>query len=255
MSTEQFYDGFADTYRFIYMDWEQSVERQATMLHEFLGGLGVAPQATVWDCTCGIGTQAIALAMQGYKVYATDISEQSVIHARSYAQQFNTTGDLQFAVADLLEAPAPPSEVDVALAFDNPIAHFQTDTELQTAFANMTNHLKSGGLLTTSLRDYDVISQEKPHQSHIRVHDSGNSRRVMFQVWDWKEDASGYESEMFVVTRDDEESKAQSYHTNFRAWLREEVTAILNRVGLTAITWHMPDQSGFYQPIVTAKKP
>ena len=41
-------------------------------------------------------------------------------------------------------------------------------------------------------------------------------------------------------------------HTRLRAWQRTEIDAVMAQVGLENVTWHMPEDSGFYQPIVTA---
>ncbi|MCP4527901.1 MAG: class I SAM-dependent methyltransferase, partial [Aestuariibacter sp.] len=35
---------------------------------------------------------------------------------------------------------------------------------------------------------------------------------------------------------------------------RNELNEVLRTAGLTDIRWHMPDDSGYYQPIVTALK-
>jgi hypothetical protein len=43
--------------------------------------------------------------------------------------------------------------------------------------------------------------------------------------------------------------------TQLRAWRRAELTLILNQAGLSDIQWHMPDSSGYYQPVVSARKP
>ena len=65
--TGQFYAGLAPLYHLIYSDWDQSMERQATVLdsviHEAWGKV-----STVLDVSCGIGTQAIGLAKLGYIV-------------------------------------------------------------------------------------------------------------------------------------------------------------------------------------------
>jgi len=39
-----------------------------------------------------------------------------------------------------------------------------------------------------------------------------------------------------------------------RALLRDELTAVLGRGGFSAIRWRMPEDSGYYQPVVTARK-
>jgi len=57
---------------------------------------------------------------------------------------------------------------------------------------------------------------------------------------------------MFFVRRDGDSWETTTYHSRLRAWQREDVIRILTLAGLQAIHWHMPEESGFYQPIVTA---
>lgn len=252
--TQQFYDGFADSYRFIFANWEESVVRQAGILSRFLETQGYSSPAKILDCTCGIGTQAIALATKGYQVHGTDLSPKSIENAREYAMMFEADYPLTFDVADLLHPQANSTQYDVVLAYDNPIAHFHSEEDLLTAFQTMALQLKETGLLTTSIRDYDAMVEEKSRRSHISVRDDSNGRRIMFQVWDWWEDSSGYDSEMFLITQTGDNWQTRSYKSQFRAWQRADVSRILDEAGLSQIEWHMPEKSGFYQPIVTARK-
>jgi hypothetical protein len=45
------------------------------------------------------------------------------------------------------------------------------------------------------------------------------------------------------------------YTTAYRALLREELSEALRGAGLAEVRWQMPDESGYYQPVVTARKP
>ena len=68
MSVVGFYDGLAADYHLIYRDWEEAVERQGRVLDGLIReALGEGPRE-VLDCACGIGTQAIGLAMRGHRV-------------------------------------------------------------------------------------------------------------------------------------------------------------------------------------------
>lgn len=252
--TRDFYDGFADSYHFLYMDWQKTVHWQSDVLSAFLQNLGCDTSRTVLDVTCGIGTQAIALALAGYPVHGRDLSRKAIERAREFAAQFATVHPLKFEVGDLLAPVTEPPQYDVVLAYDNPIAHFHTEQELRRAFQTMAAHLNGGGLLTTSLRDYTAMAAERPRTTDLRVHDDGAGKRIMFQVLDWHEDASGYDSEMFVITQRESGWHTQSYPATFRAWRRDAVLGILADMGLSEITWHTPEHSGYYQPIVTARK-
>ena len=80
-SARTFYDQLAAEYHLIFADWRESVRRQGEILDgPILGELGDAPQS-VLDCTCGIGTQVIGLALHGHVVCGTDISAQAVKRA------------------------------------------------------------------------------------------------------------------------------------------------------------------------------
>ena len=42
--------------------------------------------------------------------------------------------------------------------------------------------------------------------------------------------------------------------TTYRALLRAELSEVLGAAGFVDIDWHLSDASGFYQPVVTARK-
>jgi glycine/sarcosine N-methyltransferase len=251
---QQFYDDMAEEYHFIFADWEKTVYRQAEILSAMLEKLGEAAPKSVLDCTCGIGTQAIGLAMKGYSVRATDLSPEEIERAKDYAKRFETPETPRFAVADLLLSPSHPEEYDIVLAFDNAIAHFQTDADLAKALNTMRVQLKKGALLTMSLRNYDMLAQERPTENFVSHADDANGRRIVFQTWDWAEDGSSYKMEMFFMRRDGDTWRTKSYQTQLRAWQHEDINRILAESGFEAIAWQMPEESGFYQPIVTARK-
>ena len=76
--TRAFYDDLAPLYHLIYDDWDASIERQAAALDLILRD-HFAPGATrVIDVAAGIGTQALGLARNGYRVVGADNSIDSV---------------------------------------------------------------------------------------------------------------------------------------------------------------------------------
>ncbi|MBV9279172.1 MAG: methyltransferase domain-containing protein, partial [Chloroflexi bacterium] len=83
---QQFYDELAASYHLIFADWRGgSMPRQGEALDRLIrAGLGPPPRS-VLDCSCGIGTQSIGLALQGYRVRGTDLSPRAVERARREA--------------------------------------------------------------------------------------------------------------------------------------------------------------------------
>jgi 2-polyprenyl-3-methyl-5-hydroxy-6-metoxy-1,4-benzoquinol methylase len=87
------------------------------------------------DCSCGIGTQAIVLAKQGFKVTATDLSSKSVLRAKKEASTFQV--EINFGISDMRSlAQNVSGNFDVVLSADNAIPHLLTDEDLLTAAHN-----------------------------------------------------------------------------------------------------------------------
>ena len=252
----QFYDDLAQDYQFIFADWHQSVLRQGKVLHALLQNLGINSQAHILDCTCGIGTQAIGLATQEYRVHGTDLSPKAIQQAQQNAMQFEISISPIFAVDNLLQPKVTTEKYDVVLAMDNAFAHFLTAEEFQIALQTMLSKLNPNGLIMLSLRDYDATSPEKSQTpSSLTVTDTDKGRRIVFQLWDWSEDGTQYELQKFVLREDSSNWETLCHTTTLRAWHRAEISAILEQLPLENIQWHLPTDSGFYQPIVTAMMP
>src|SRR5207245_728827 len=71
----QFYDDLAADYHLLFADWGQAIRWQGDAIDRLIRAHWPAsdPPRTLLDCTCGIGTQALGLAMQGYAVTASDL--------------------------------------------------------------------------------------------------------------------------------------------------------------------------------------
>ena len=98
-SVQHFYDELAPSYHLIFGDWKRTVQKQAQVLDTLirLRKPGSLP-LSVLDCSCGIGTQAIGLALRGYRVEGTDLSPQAIQRARREALEAGALA--RFAVAD-----------------------------------------------------------------------------------------------------------------------------------------------------------
>src|SRR5689334_2921150 len=110
-STVQFYEQLAADYHLIFADWRTSVRRQGEILARLIRAEQGEQARTALDCACGIGTQAIGLALQGYNVHATDISAAEVARAEREAESFGVT--LTSGIADFRTLAS-----DVAGTFD-----------------------------------------------------------------------------------------------------------------------------------------
>lgn len=251
---QQFYDDLADSYQFIHADWQESVLRHGRILHQMLDSLDETAPKTLLDCTCGIGTQAIGLATYGYLVHGTDLSPKAIERAIDYAPQFDTAHAATFAVADLLNPSDDLKQYDIVISCDNAVAHFHRDEDLARAIDTMLMQLKPGGLLLISLRDYDATLEDPPQQTPIFIKDDEEGKRLVFQIWDWAEDYHSYHLELFIIQQQGDKWNTRSFKSHLRAIKRQELESILAQKGLQNIQWHMPSDSNYYQPVVTARK-
>jgi len=218
--------------------------------------LGMGP-LTALDCSCGIGTQAIGLALYGYRVHATDASPAVIARARKEAEAFDAT--LTFEVADFRALNAEVAgKFDVVFSCDNALPHLLTDADLLLAVRQMRTRLRRDGLLLISIRDYDQAVQEQRQvaatATQPRVFDDAEGRRIIFQIWDWANDHRTYTLNHFILQQRRNEWQTNLLTTKYRALQREELSMILRDAGFADICWHLPAESGFYQPIVTARR-
>lgn len=251
-SVRAFYDQIADHYHLLFADWRASVERQAMVLDQLIRNeIGPGPHA-ILDCACGIGTQAIGLAWLGHRVHATDLSSAAIARAKREAEAAGVA--VSFGVADMRELEAEVSGTfDVVLACDNALPHLLRDADLRMAIANMAGKLRPDGLLLTSIRDYDRLIAHQPRSEQPRVFDDPDGRRITFQIWDWAADGRSYVLHLFILQQLGTEWHTTCASTEYRALQRAELDAALLAAGLERLRWHEPDDSGYYQPIVTAR--
>jgi 2-polyprenyl-3-methyl-5-hydroxy-6-metoxy-1,4-benzoquinol methylase len=252
-SVLEFYEELANEYHLIYEDWDKSIQRQARVLDKIIQDHLRAPPLSVLDCSCGIGTQAIGLALLGYKVHATDLSPKAVQRAQGEARRLGA--EVTFGVTDLQSLKDKvEGAFNVVISCDNSLPHLLSDKDLLLAARNIASKLKTDGLLLVSIRDYDRLVRERPRSEKPRVFDASERRRIVFQVWDWSSDGRTYMAHQFIIREAEGKWKTSHYAVEYRALLRDELSKVLREAGFSDIRWHMPKESGFYQPIVTARK-
>ena len=248
-----FYDALSPLYHDnMGWDWDSVMRREGEILGRFIGQrMKDAGAMAVLDCACGIGTQAIGLALRGHRVHATDLSPVSVDCARSEARRIGV--DMTFGVADFRDLDRTlAAHFDVVMACDNSIAHCLGDRGLAAALASMKSRLTAGGVLLLSVRDYDVLVADKPRFNNEHVQDRPDGRRVVFQVWDWEDDGNAYVMHQFLLRATAGGYETNHFQTKLRALRRDPLINALGDAGFRDIRWHLPEQTGYYQPIVTA---
>src|SRR5919202_470097 len=132
LSTQEFYDRFANEYHLIFGSWEGKVRRQGKVLDKLLRSETGQGCLSILDCSCGIGTQAIGLALRGHRLTATDLSPCSVKRAKEEAERFGV--EIAFGVADFraLEGSVEGT-FDAVISCDNALPHMMGRDDLLSA--------------------------------------------------------------------------------------------------------------------------
>ncbi|MGD2123331.1 MAG: class I SAM-dependent methyltransferase [Gemmatimonadota bacterium] len=249
-----FYDGLAEDYHLVYHDWKASVERQGDVLARVIREMLGAGSKRILDCSCGIGTQCLGLARRGHEVLGVDRSPRSVERARAEAASAGLM--IEFRVGDLRHLESVTAEsFDVVLSCDNSLPHLLTEADLHQGVRSMLERLRDGGLLLASIRDYDEILENRPITTQPALSGPPGSRRVIFQIWTWQPDGRRYGLELLVMAEDGKGRwNVRSHRGSYRAVTRSELVEILENAGASGVEWHMPMESGFFQPLVTARR-
>lgn len=248
--TQTFYNNMATQYDKLFLDWEAATKEQAIILDRLFSESGFNRTARILDCACGIGTQAIGLAALGYPVTASDISDGELAEASARAVKNGVR--ICFKHADFCALSDTFSEqFDIVIAMDNALPHMLTGEALESAVRSITGQIRPGGIFAASIRDYDSLLTEKPPYSPPYIHKTEKGQRVSFQTWDWNGD--NYQLTQYIIN-DEDTLQISRFTCEYRAARREELTNLIRSAGCNDVVWMFPDETGFYQPIVAARK-
>ena len=134
---------------------------------------------------------------------------------------------------------------------DNALPHMLTADALKAAIESITGQIRPNGIFVASIRDYDRLLLSKPPYSPPYIHQTDKGKRVSFQTWVWEDD--NYRLTQYII--DDEDSlQISKFECEYRATRREELTNLLLSNGCSEVKWAFPEETGFYQPVVIARK-
>lgn len=249
-----FYDELADDYHLMFRDWDVSMEYQASVLSAVIEAGTKRSAGRVLDCSCGIGTQAIGLGRLGVaSMIGTDLSPRAAGRAAREAAARGVS--LPTAAADMRALPFGDAAFDVVLSADNSVTHLLTPDAVTAGLAEMRRVLRPDGLLVVTVRDYDELRAKRPTTTSPQVSEREVGRAITFQLWHWHPDGERYDLEHFQLAP----SAAEAWDVRVRratywALTRSQLTDFANSVGFRDVAWSEPSESGYYQPILTARR-
>jgi SAM-dependent methyltransferase len=194
------YDEIAKLYHLIYSDWDSGIKRQSAQLERVVRSVWGYDIRNVLDVTCGIGTQSIGLAQQGFKVTASDVSSNSVKRATTEAKLRDVS--IKFTVCNILNAAEHHgSGFDLVISCDNSIPHLLSDDEILSALRQMFECLRGGGGGLVTLRNYGDSERRKGNFLPYGLRTDEGKRYAVFQTRQF--DGDHYDVSIYFVEESD----------------------------------------------------
>lgn len=246
-----FYNQLAPFYHLIYGDWDAALQRQADQLSQLIQTYWGDGIRHILDAACGVGTQSIGLASQGYRVTASDLSTAAVARAQQEAQRRGL--EIGFSVCDLRQVyDHHQAQFDLVIACDNSIPHLLNDHEILTALQQMYACTRSGGGCLLTMRDYDQEARGQGIVKPYGIRYENGKRYFIFQVWDFEGEV--YDLTMYLVEEDPHSNAATTHRMRSRyyALSPNRLMQLMQAAGYGAV---MRLNDGFFQPVLIGTRP
>ncbi|MBA1148260.1 class I SAM-dependent methyltransferase [Ectothiorhodospiraceae bacterium WFHF3C12] len=159
----QYTPGFADYWDEL-VGWEDRLEREGAFYERLLKAHGATDVA---DVATGTGVNAVALARAGFRVTATDGSENMLAKARENAAA-RGAGFVDTRVADwlTLDETLGAERFDAVVCLGNSFTHLFDHEARRDALHAMYRVLRPGGMLIIDQRNYDTMLDEGYSSKH-----------------------------------------------------------------------------------------
>jgi SAM-dependent methyltransferase len=246
---DDFYDELAPLYHLIFQDWAASVVHQGKQLSALIQA-GWPKSRKVLDLSCGIGTQSIGLAQQGYSLVGSDISAAAVRRAQQEAAARHIP--IEFSICDMRQAGEHHGAgFDVVISCDNSVPHLLTDEDLLIAFKEMLSCLNVGGGCIVTVRDYEKEERGKNILKPYGVRIENGKRYLIFQLWDFE--GEHYDLAFFFVEEDQHTLNVRTnvLRSKYYAVSIAKLLALMRRAGFDHVR-RIDDV--FYQPVLVGTK-
>lgn len=245
-----FYDQLSPFYHLIYEDWEASMAWQAERLSRIIGAQWGKQVASVLDVSCGIGTQSLGLARQGFQVTASDLSAPAIARAKQEAEARHLS--LRFSVCDMREAfRHHGGGFDLIISCDNSVPHLLSDADILRALHAMYACLGPGGGCLLTIRAYDKEARGRGIVKPYGIREEGSKRYLIFQVWDFE--GEQYVLSMYFVEDDmlSGAARTQVVRSRYYAIAPNHLLRLMEQVGFQEVR-RLDDV--FYQPVLVGTK-
>ncbi len=247
-SSVDYYDYFAEKYHIMVKDWSESIATQGKTLSKLFNKYAKRVVKKVLDCTCGIGTQAISLANEGFIVTGSDISKNELAVAQKEAHKQKLNIKFLYADCRYLENSIA-DRFDAIVSIDSALPHLMTKENFVLAFNSIYNTLYDGGVFISSYRDYEELLKIKPNMAYpVRFRMENDIKYTILRRWEWEENIIF--SKQYVI--EETLSDTKLYVNDYKQWAitKKELLDITKQTSFSEAYWLVPEESGFSQPLL-----
>lgn len=249
-SAKAFYNRIANYYHLIYANWDESVVSSGIKLSAIIQSYWNQEVSKILDCTCGIGTQALGLAMQGYEVTGSDLSDGAIKRAAREARKRKLI--IPFSVCDIRNLwKHYQREFDLVISCDNSLPHLLNSNDITKGLQEMYKCTRIGGGCLISIRDYEREKQENVQTIHYGTRFHEKNKYIVFQVREFKDEMHYTVSLFFVQDSGTSRCKTFVARTCYFTLTIPELLRHMEQVGFTNIQCM---DEGFSQPVIIGRK-
>ena len=221
------YDGLAGSYDAMMTD--ASYQKRVSWLEKLFRTSGI-PVRTVLDLACGTGTIACLLAERGYRVTATDGSEEMLVQAMLKAAELEENAPLFLHQAmpklRLLEP------VDAVISTIDSLNYLTRERELRETFKRVYRWLKPGGAF---IFDVNTPYKLRRMDGQMYMDETEDSFCVWRTFFSERTQVCTYQVDLFQEREDGAWERTFEEHRE-KAWSMDQLRLFLEEAGFEGIT-------------------
>ena len=187
------------------------------------------PVRHVLDLGCGTGTIACYLAAEGYRVTATDLSEEMLTEAASKAMELERPPLFLCQSMPRLRLTEP---VDAVVSTLDSLNYLTRPSDLRETFRRVGRYLRPGGLF---LFDVNTPYKLRRMDRQMYMDETEESYCVWRTFYAPGRKICTYQVDLFRLNANGSWDRAFEEHRE-RAWGREELETYLTEAGFGAVT-------------------
>ena len=186
------------------------------------------PVRTVLDLGCGTGTIACLLSQRGYRVTATDLSEEMLTQAAEKAMACKEPPLFVLQSMPRLHLPEP---VDAAISTLDSLNYLTRERDIRETFRRVFRFLKPGGSFI-----FDVNTPYKLRRMDCQLYtdETEESYCIWRTFFSEKTKVCTYQVDLFRLRDDGAWDRDYEEHRE-RAWSAAELTELLSAAGFERI--------------------